>query len=128
MWVTMALTVAAVWLFAMERIAIEVTSLLLLAALLLLFEFMPITGADGGDLLDPAVLLRGFANPALITVIALMVMGQGAIRTGALNWVQHSTLRLSGQRPAVAIALAFGLVLCISAFVTHTPLVVTIIP
>lgn len=128
MWLTMALTVAAVWLFAMERIAIEVTSLLLLASLLLLFEFTPITGADGADLLDPAILLRGFANPALITVIALMVMGQGVIRTGALNWVQQSTLRLSGQRPAVAIALAFGLVLCISPFFNNTPIVVMFIP
>lgn len=128
MWVTMALTVGAVCLLAVERIAIEVTSLLLLAALLLLFEFMPVPGPDGGNRLDPGTLLDGFANPALITVIALMVMGQGVIRTGALNWVQHATLRLSGQRPVVAVALAFAFVLCISPFFNNTPIVVMFIP
>ena len=43
-WATYALVAAAIVGFASERIRVEITSLLVLVALLLLFEFFPIVG------------------------------------------------------------------------------------
>jgi di/tricarboxylate transporter len=95
MWATFALIAGAIVLYATERFPLEQTSLGLLAALLLLFHFAPLempgndavreTVGETGRMLDARALLAGFADPALIAVLALMVVGQGLIRTGALD-------------------------------------------
>ena len=92
---TFALIAGAIVLYATERFPLEQTSLGLLAALLLLFHFVPLempgndavreTVGETGRMLDARALLAGFADPALIAVLALMVVGQGLIRTGALD-------------------------------------------
>ena len=42
-------------------------------------------------------LLRGFANPSLLAVMALLVMGQAMVQTGALTGLTRMFLRLSGR-------------------------------
>ena len=73
MWATFALIAGAIILYASERFPLEQTSLALLAALLLLFHFAPLEVA--GQSLDARALLAGFADPALIAVLALMAVG-----------------------------------------------------
>ena len=102
MWATFALIAGAIVLYATERFPLEQTSLALLTALLLLFHFAPLD-VDGKNL-DARALLAGFADPALIAVLALMVVGQGLIRTGALDegirWISQRFQRT----PALAIS------------------------
>ncbi|HSG34967.1 MAG TPA: hypothetical protein VLA37_10555, partial [Sphingomonadaceae bacterium] len=64
-------------LFATERISIELSALAILGLLLLFFEIFPILDEAGRNVLSVADLLQGFANPALIAVLALLVLGQG---------------------------------------------------
>ena len=85
MWLTFGVIAGAMLLYVTELVAIEMTSLLALVVMLLLFALFPQIGPDGTNLLDVTALLAGFRNPALITVMALLVMAQGLFQSGALE-------------------------------------------
>ncbi|MCK5446452.1 MAG: hypothetical protein KAI73_12575, partial [Rhodospirillaceae bacterium] len=88
MWATFAIIAGAFALYAWERFSIEVTSLGVLCVLMVFFHFFPVmTDIGVPNNLSPEVLLSGFANSALITVLALLVIGQGMVRTGVLDVV-----------------------------------------
>lgn len=127
-WATYGLVVAAIIGFAIERMRVEVTSLLVLVAVLLIFSFFPIVGPAGEDLLDTARLLAGFANPALIGVMALLILGNGLWRSGALDRALRLFLNRLGNRRRVAITICFSTVFVASPFVNNTPIVVIFIP
>lgn len=127
-WATYAVVVAAIVGFASERIQVEVTSLLVLVTLLLLFEFFPLAGPGGEDRLDTARLLAGFANPALIAVLALIILGNGLWRAGALDWSLRLFLDRVGERRQLAIGICLATVFMASPFINNTPVVVIFIP
>lgn len=127
-WATYGLVVAAILGFASDRVRVEITSLLVLVALLLLFEFFPIVGLDGKSVLDSERLLVGFANPSLIAVLALLVLGNGLWRSGALDWALRLFLDRVGNRSRLAIGICFATVFLASPFVNNTPVVVIFIP
>ena len=128
MWVTYGFILAAVVLFSMERVSLEVSALAILSALLLFFYFFPVAGGDGRNLLGPTALLAGFANPALIAVLALLVIGHGMFQTGALDGAARYVADLGSTRPGLTIFFTFLLVATISAFLNNTPVAVMFIP
>ncbi|MAM93802.1 SLC13 family permease [Parvibaculum sp.] len=128
MWVTYGFILAAVVLFSMERITLEVSALAILSALLVFFYFFPVPGDDGRNLLGPTALLAGFANPALIAVLALLVIGHGLFQTGALDGPARYVADLGSTRPGLTIFFTFLLVAAISAFLNNTPVAVMFIP
>lgn len=128
MWATLLLGAAVIVLYAVERIPLELTSLGLILSLLVLFHVFPLRGADGENILGAGRLLEGFANPALIAVLALLVIGQGMVRTGALDRAAQLVLRLSGGNLVASVVVTLVLVLGISAFLNNTPVVVIFIP
>ena len=65
-----------------------------------------ILDADGKNLLAPSTLLAGFANPALLTVVALLVMGAGLARTGVLEAGAGLLFRYGRGHAAIAPAIA----------------------
>ena len=85
MWITFALICCALVLYAMEKLPVEIISIGILTAFMVYFHVFPIAGNDGHNLLSAERLIIGFANPALITVLALLVIGQGLARTGVLD-------------------------------------------
>ena len=74
--------------------------------------------------LAPGILLAGFANPALLAVVALMVMGQGLVQTGVMERSAGFLLDLTRGNAFAALALAFGCVLVVSGVLNNTPVVV----
>ncbi|MQX35391.1 SLC13 family permease [Roseospira navarrensis] len=127
MWVSLALTAVAVTFYVTEWVSLELTSLGTLALLLVVFTVFPAIGPDGARVLTPQDLLSGFSNPALLTVMALLVVGEGLIRTGALDSVAHwaFSYKLSA---ATSLILMLVIVLGLSAFLNNTPVVVIFIP
>src|SRR3970040_1601271 len=79
----LALTVLALFLFTRERIPLETSSLLILVALAVGFELFPYEGPDGT--IRATDFFHGFGHEALVAVCALMIAGQGLVRTGALE-------------------------------------------
>ena len=128
MWMTFALIGVALLLYATERLPLEATSLGVICVLLIMFHLAPVDGVQSGNRLDAARLLAGFANPALLTVIALLVLGQGLAQTGVLERGAGLLLTVSRGRAGLAAVLAFAAVLITSGFLNNTPVVVIFIP
>ena len=127
MWATLLLTVAAVVSYATEWAAIELTSIGILVALLLLFHLAPVL-TGGAPLLSAADLLSGFSSPALIAVSALLVIGQAMVSTGALEGVARFLVWISRGSYHRALVFSLGYVTGSSAFLNNTPIVVIFMP
>lgn len=123
---TLALTLVAIGLFARERIPFETSALAVLVALLTGFTFFPFE--VGGEILRPSSFFRGFGHEALVSICALMILGHGLQKTGALQPVALLIARLWSRFPIAALlaTLLFGAVL--SAFVNNTPIVILLLP
>lgn len=118
----LALTVVALFLFSREKLRLEVTSLSLLVVLSVVFALVPF-----GEF-DPVSLFYGFAHEALIAVCALMVLGQGLVRTGALEPVGNLLGKLWGRAPFLSFLATLLVGAVLSAFVNNTPVVVLLLP
>ncbi len=118
----MALTVVALFLFTRERLPLELTSVGLLATLAVGFSLFPYPA------LDPTALFAGFGHEALIAVCALMILGQGLVRTGALEPVGRFLARMWGKAPFLSFLATLLVGAVLSAFVNNTPIVVLLLP
>lgn len=128
MWVTFVLILAALVLYAWEKTSLEVSSLLILCTLLVFFHFFPVIDAEGHKRLSATRLLEGFGNPALLTVLGLVVVGEGIVRTGILDGAAHLVSRLGVGRPMLAIAIAMLTGLLMASVLNNVPVVVIFIP
>lgn len=128
MWLVFGFIAVAMIAFASEKIDLEISSLSVIAGLLLLFTFLPLLDDQGNNLLTTHKILVGLADPALITVLSLLVVGQGIVRTGALEKPIRTLIILRRHHPVLAIAVVLLTVLIISAFMNNTPVVVIFIP
>ena len=123
LWAVFIGVAIAVAFYCWERYALEVVSGFVVAAALIFFHFFGAPGDPG-----PGELLAGFANPALITIMALLVVGQGIFQTGALEGPTRRILELFDVRPLLTIVLLFGFAFVVSAFLNNTPVVVMFVP
>lgn len=121
------LIVVALYLFTRERIAIETSSLLILAILTVGFTLFPYTSVDGAHL-EAVNFFSGFGHEALIAVSALMIAGQGLVRTGALEPLGRTLAQAWRLSPALSMLLTLLLGAFLSAFVNNVPIVVLLLP
>ncbi|WP_211563420.1 hypothetical protein [Magnetovibrio blakemorei] len=98
------LVVGALILFTREEVPLETSSLGVLAALLLGFELFPYV--SDGKQLHAIDFFSGFGHEALIAVCALMIAGQGLVRTGALEPLGRSLAKLWSISPSLSLLLA----------------------
>ena len=122
----LALIVLALYMFTRERIPMESSSLFVLAVLAVGFELFPYE-ADGKTL-HAVDFFTGFGHEALIAVCALMIAGQGIVRTGALEPVGRYLARLWKFSPVLSLLLTLVVGAGLSAFVNNTPVVVLLLP
>ena len=127
MWASLAAVGVTIVFYMLDRWSMELVSISVIAALLLLFSLPGATAFDGSEV-SVAVLLAGFANPALITIMALLVVGQGLFQTGALEGPTKALVRSYDRRPALTLLGAFLAVFFISAFTNNTPVVIMFLP
>ena len=120
--------VVALALFATEAVSIELTSLSVIALLIVFFHFFPVIGPDGSDVLDLRQLFSGFANPALIAVLALLVLGEGLTRTGVLDIAANAVIHWTKSNPFTAVTMMLVVVMAFSAVLNNIPVVVLFIP
>ncbi|MGC6511605.1 MAG: SLC13 family permease [Parvibaculales bacterium] len=128
MWGTYAIIAVAMVSYALERIALEVTSLFVLIGLLVMFHIPTWINPQTPAVIGPVELLAGFGNPALIAVIALLVMGQGLFQSGAIEGETERFLSLTANHQFFALTLLFMLAMVASAFLNNTPVVLMCIP
>ncbi|MDX1460076.1 MAG: SLC13 family permease [Xanthomonadales bacterium] len=122
----MILIAGALVLFARDDIPLETTSLVVIVLLTVGFTLFPYQ-AEGRTVV-PSDFFLGFGNRALIAVCALMIVGQGMIRTGALEPVGRMLAQPWRKVPVISLLLTLLITSVLSAFINNTPIVVLMLP
>ena len=128
MWFVFALIAAAIAAYSVEEFPIEITSLVTLGILLVFFNLFPLVDDTGTSVITTRMLVSGFAEPALVAIIALLVVGQGLVQTGALDGVANKLMELGTGRGTIVIVASLVFVAATSGFLNNTPVVVIFIP
>jgi len=92
-----------------------------IVALLALFT-VTITGVVGWD-----TAFLGFANPAVITVAAILVISRGLQNAGLIEMITRGLSRV-GDRPMVQVSALTGLVTAFSAFMNNVGALALLMP
>lgn len=122
----LVLTIFALFLFTREKIPLETSCLLVLTLLAIGFQLFPFETPFG--VLSPIQFFSGFGHQALIAVSALMVAGNGLVRTGALEKVGRLLASFWLKAPAASFLLTLLVAASLSAFINNTPIVVLLLP
>ncbi|WP_372615030.1 SLC13 family permease [Aquicoccus sp.] len=114
MMVVLGVLVLTVTLFVTEVFRIDVTAILMLVLLGMLSQ---IPGLE--ELADEQHLFAGFSSNAVISIIAVMIIGAGLDRTGLMGKVAGVILRYGGRTEARIIPIISATVGVISSFMQN---------
>ena len=114
--------------YATDNLSIIFKSIVILTFLLIFFSIFPFQADDGKNLLNPQTILSGFSNTSLITVLSLLILGQGVVQTRALDNALSLLLKIFPDKPSLVIIICLLLVVVLSAFINNTPVVIIFIP
>ena len=128
MWASLIIVAASIVLYMSDKWSMELISAGIIVVLLVLFYLNEVTAPSGSSMLSATAILQGFGNPALITIMALLVIGQGLFQTGALDGPTKALLTSYDRRPAATLLMAFAAVFITSAFINNTPIVIMFLP
>ena len=113
---TLAIIVAALVLFATEKLRVDLVALLVLLAVGLL------------RLIDPEDVFDGFSNSAVITVWAVYIVSGGLFKTGVADTLGRTIHRLSGDKEPRLIATIMVTCGVISAFMNNVGATAMLMP
>ena len=114
MGLVMALVVFAVFLFITEMLRVDVAAVLIMTLLGLLI-YVP--GLEG--LIPPEVLYSGLSSNAVVSIMAVMILGAGLDKTGAMDSVAMGIMAIGGRTESRIMALVSGAVALISSFMQN---------
>lgn len=116
-WIT-AILALTVYLFAFEVIGVDETAISIMVMLGLSDLFAPFMGLETG-LVDTAHLFDGFASNAVMSIIAVMIIGAGLDKTGLMSKVAGMILNIGGNTEKRIIPVIAGTVGIISSFMQN---------
>lgn len=116
-WVT-AILLFTVYLFAFEVVSVDVAAICVMVLLGLTSLFAPVMGLEDG-LVSNRELFNGFASNAVISIIAVMIIGAGLDKTGLMSKVAGFILKAAGNTEARIIPAISGTVGIISSFMQN---------
>jgi di/tricarboxylate transporter len=114
----LALLLLTVFLFSFEIVSIDIAAMCIMVMLGLSSILAPFMGLDAG-LVDINVLFDGFASNAVISIIAVMILGAGLDKTGIMNAVARYLVKIGGTTEKRVIPLVSGTVGGISGFMQN---------
>ena len=116
-WVTTILLLT-IYLFVFEIVAVDVAAVSIMVLLGLLSFIGPMIGMDY-PFVPVQHLFDGFASNAVISIIAVMIIGAGLDKTGVMNRVAGVILTYGGATEGRIIPLISGTVAFISSFMQN---------
>jgi di/tricarboxylate transporter len=116
-WVT-GFLLLTIYLFAFEVVGVDVAAITVMVLLGLTSLLAPMMGLDQG-LVDTKHLFDGFASNAVISIIAVMIIGAGLDKTGLMTKVAGFILKIGGTGEARIIPIISGTVAIISSFMQN---------
>jgi di/tricarboxylate transporter len=120
-------TLTTFYLYTRPWIRIEIVSLLLLLALVVLFYVVPYSGGAGTTFTDVEIF-EAFGHPALIAICSLMILGRGLTMTGAMEPAVRLLGRLWRVNRWLGLLLTLVVAAAASAFINDTPVLVLMLP
>ncbi len=94
-------------LFALDLVRVDMVGLLVMVLL-------PLSG-----LITPAQAISGLSSNAVVSIIAVIIIGHGLDKTGVMNQVAAQIIRLSGKSQTRMMGLVAGTVAVISSFMQN---------
>ena len=125
-WVA-ALLLLTIYLFAFEIVGVDVAAISIMVLLGLTSLLAPWMGLEKG-LIDNQYLFRGFSSNAVMSIIAVMIIGAGLDRTGMMNSVAAFILKIGGKTEKRIIPIISGTVAFISSFMQNVGAAALFIP
>jgi len=116
-WVSATL-LFTIYLFVFEVVGVDVAAATVMVLLGLSSLLAPVMGLEQG-LVDTHHLFDGFASNAVISIIAVMIIGAGLDRTGVMSSVATLILRYGGRTESRIIPIVSGTVGIISSFMQN---------
>ncbi len=104
---TLAVLLATVLLFVFEVLRVDVIALLVMLALAWL------------KLVTPAQAFSGLAGTAVVSMIAVMIMGAGIDRSGVMNRMIHPVMKMAGPNERKLTAIVSSAAGLVSAFMQN---------
>ncbi len=116
-WVV-AILVLTIYLFAFEIVDVDVAAVCIMVLLGLTSLFAPLMGLKEG-LVDNQHLFDGFGSNAVMSIIAVMIIGAGLDKTGLMSKVAAFILKIGGTTEKRIIPIISGTVAFISSFMQN---------
>lgn len=116
-WVT-AILMLTIYLFAFEVVGVDVAAISIMVLLGLTSLLAPMMGLEQG-LVDTENLFNGFSSNAVMSIIAVMIIGAGLDKTGLMAKVAVFILKIGGKTEARIIPIISGTVGIISSFMQN---------
>ena len=119
MLVVFAIILLALVLFATEWFPIDVTAILVMVLLIIFEPWTQISPREG---------ISGFANPATITVLAMLILSTGINRTGIVQFLGRKMAAFAGADRRKQLAATIGITGPVSGLINNTPVVAILVP
>jgi len=103
-------------LFVTEALPIDVTALGVLGVLLLI------------GFISPVDSIKGFSNPAVITIAALFILSHSLQKTGVLEYLVLRMMKIGSKSKILGLIVYLFAIAIASAFVNNTAIVAVFIP
>jgi di/tricarboxylate transporter len=114
--VVLAFVLAAVLLFATEKLPVDLVSIMIMVGLIL------------SGVITPEEGIEGFSHPATVTVAAMFILSAGLYRTGAVNFLGAKLVQAGKRNFWLALLLLMATAGIFSAFINDTAVVAILIP
>ena len=128
MWFIFILIFVSMIFFSIDKIPIEITSVGIITILVIIFQNSPFLGVMSGIPISIEVILKGFANPSLLALMSLLVIGHGLLITGALEGIAVWVSGDKSKNNKLKFLFIMFLVFILSALLNNTPIIVMFIP
>ena len=116
-WVT-AFLLLTIYLFAFEVVGVDVAAISIMVLLGLTTLLAPLMGLEQG-LVDTQQIFNGFSSNAVMSIIAVMIIGAGLDKTGLMTKVAAFILKVGGKTEGRIIPIISSTVAIISSFMQN---------
>ncbi|MCA1784519.1 MAG: anion permease, partial [Desulfobacteraceae bacterium] len=107
MFIVFGFLLCVIVMFASDRVRVDMVGLLVMVLL-------PLSGV-----VTPGEAISGLSSNAVVSIIAVMIIGHGLDKTGVMNQVAARIIKLSGKSQTRMMALVAGTVAFLSSFMQN---------
>ena len=125
-WVT-AILLLTIYLFAFEIVGVDEAAISIMVILGLSSLLAPVMGLEKG-LVPTSQLFNGFSSNAVMSIIAVMIIGAGLDKTGVMGKVASFILKVGGKTEGRIIPIVSSTVGIISSFMQNVGAAALFIP